>query len=557
MIPFASQRGSGRDLATHLLNAEDNEYLEIADLRGAVADDLHGAFAEWEAQAAAMTKCRNYLYSLSVNPDQRQGPLPRELYAAYVDRVEEALGLGGQPRAIVFHIKEGREHAHIVWSRIDLQEMKAIHMAFDHDKLMGVTRSFAREHGIELAPGYHRLEERKRQTHRQLSLYEKAQIEESGISREERIATVTDLWHRRDTPQSFLASLEHHGYLLAHGKRPFVLVDIYGHTNALPKLIDDKAANTQAIRSFLGEAGAAENLPTVEEAKALAARHRLALKEHRQTEDRADRLDALKARQETRRAELEREAETLKTRQEAARQEASEPHGAETAAHSARYERRVALIRDQREAARPTGLAGFLARVSGVAYLREKLHAHQDAKRAATHLEEQRAIAERHEAARAELERRQTMQSLDMGRKRQALKETEARERRSLEKSFLQEARVRQRGGQHQMPSLGLEMAPPGRRAAPAKAMHRHTNPLAREMAMAKRRPNPEKPEAPGKLQKDFEQAARGDQTHAETRDGERGRGSTAPKQERHGERKSPRRAFTRQGRDQGKGRER
>ena len=30
MIPKASQRGNGQDLATHLLNAHDNEYLEVA-----------------------------------------------------------------------------------------------------------------------------------------------------------------------------------------------------------------------------------------------------------------------------------------------------------------------------------------------------------------------------------------------------------------------------------------------------------------------------------------------------------------------------------------------
>lgn len=37
MIPFASQRGSGQDLATHLLNAYDNELAEVAHLRGAIA----------------------------------------------------------------------------------------------------------------------------------------------------------------------------------------------------------------------------------------------------------------------------------------------------------------------------------------------------------------------------------------------------------------------------------------------------------------------------------------------------------------------------------------
>ena len=131
MIPFGSQRADGQDLATHLLNAQDNEFVELADLRGAIAGDLHGAFAEWEAQARAMTKCSKYLYSLSVNPDHRQGAFPRDLYADYVDRVEGALGLAAQPRALVFHIKDGREHAHVIWSRIDVQELTAIHMAFD------------------------------------------------------------------------------------------------------------------------------------------------------------------------------------------------------------------------------------------------------------------------------------------------------------------------------------------------------------------------------------------------------------------------------------------
>ena len=99
MIPKASQRGLGQDLATHLQNAYDNEYVEIAEVRGAVAHDLHGAFAEWEVCAHAMTGCRNYLYSLSVNPDPAQAALTRAQYRDYIDRVEgkllgELLSLG-------------------------------------------------------------------------------------------------------------------------------------------------------------------------------------------------------------------------------------------------------------------------------------------------------------------------------------------------------------------------------------------------------------------------------------------------------------------------------
>ena len=56
MIPKASQRGGGKDLATHLLNAFDNEYVEVAEVSGAIAPDLQGAFAEWEAIATGLTK---------------------------------------------------------------------------------------------------------------------------------------------------------------------------------------------------------------------------------------------------------------------------------------------------------------------------------------------------------------------------------------------------------------------------------------------------------------------------------------------------------------------
>lgn len=113
MISLASERGLGQDLATHLLNADQNEYVEVAFVRGAVADDLHGAFSEWEVQARSLTKCKNYLYSVSINPDPAQGPITRDQYLDYIGRVEKKLGLEGQPCAAVFHIKHDREHCHV------------------------------------------------------------------------------------------------------------------------------------------------------------------------------------------------------------------------------------------------------------------------------------------------------------------------------------------------------------------------------------------------------------------------------------------------------------
>jgi hypothetical protein len=71
MILKGSQRGSGAQLAAHLLNVEDNDHIEVHQLRGFLADDLAGAFAEIEATALG-TKCQQPFFSVSINPPAEQ-----------------------------------------------------------------------------------------------------------------------------------------------------------------------------------------------------------------------------------------------------------------------------------------------------------------------------------------------------------------------------------------------------------------------------------------------------------------------------------------------------
>ena len=98
-----------------------------------------------------------------------------------------ALGLSQQqPRAIVFHTKYGREHCHVVWSRVDVENKRAVHLAFDKEKLMPVTRGFARDHGISLPKGY----ANARQTG-QITLYEQEQFRQTGLSKEDHIREVS------------------------------------------------------------------------------------------------------------------------------------------------------------------------------------------------------------------------------------------------------------------------------------------------------------------------------------------------------------------------------
>ena len=138
MILKASQRGGGQDLAVHLMRMDDNEHVKLHELRGFASDNLKGAFKEAEAISQG-TKCQQYLFSLSLSPPE-DARVPVEVFEDTIGRIEDRLGLKDQPRAIVFHEKEGRRHAHCVWSRIDADTMTARQMSFYKTKLMSVSR---------------------------------------------------------------------------------------------------------------------------------------------------------------------------------------------------------------------------------------------------------------------------------------------------------------------------------------------------------------------------------------------------------------------------------
>jgi relaxase-like protein len=148
MIFVGSQRGGGRALAAHLLNDRDNDHIAVEELRGFLADDLRGAVDETRAVSKG-TRCRQYMFSLSINPPKGQN-VPVEKLVEAADRAEAALGLQDQPRAIVVHEKEGRRHIHVVWSRIDADQMKAVNLPFFKTRLRDLSKELFLEHGWEL-----------------------------------------------------------------------------------------------------------------------------------------------------------------------------------------------------------------------------------------------------------------------------------------------------------------------------------------------------------------------------------------------------------------------
>ncbi len=152
MILKGSQRGGAKQLAIHLLNTRDNEHAEVHELRGFLADDLQSAFHEAYAVSRG-TRARQFLFSLSLNPPPHE-KVSITAFEKAIDQVEQGLGLEHQPRAIVFHEKEGRRHAHVVSSRIDAQHMKAINLPFYKLKLREVSKELFLEHGWQMPRGF-------------------------------------------------------------------------------------------------------------------------------------------------------------------------------------------------------------------------------------------------------------------------------------------------------------------------------------------------------------------------------------------------------------------
>lgn len=70
MILDGNQRDGAHDLALHLMKPE-NEHIEVHEIRGFMADTIMGALREAEAVSRG-TKCRQFLYSLSLSPPETE-----------------------------------------------------------------------------------------------------------------------------------------------------------------------------------------------------------------------------------------------------------------------------------------------------------------------------------------------------------------------------------------------------------------------------------------------------------------------------------------------------
>lgn len=261
MILKGNRRGGAMQMALHLLNGEDNEHVTIHETRGFISESLTEALTEAYAISRG-TSCKKFLYSLSLSPPETES-VSIEVFEKAIEAIEQKLGFSGQPRAIVFHEKEGRRHAHCIWSRIDVQEMKAIDPSFDKLALRDMSRELYLEHDWKMPRGLMDSEERDPLN---FTMAEWQQAKRHNLDPRTIKKTIQECWAVADTRNAFATVLQERGYYLAKGdRRNYVVVDWRGEVHSVARMIDRKS------KEVSGRLGDCSELPDVEQTKAKLA----------------------------------------------------------------------------------------------------------------------------------------------------------------------------------------------------------------------------------------------------------------------------------------------
>ena len=216
MIIKSHARTNGSQLAAYLadyLQDAKNENVTILEIRGSQFNDLHRSLESWEAERHRGKTKKALSHAQMRTPHGET--LTREQQIEAVNILERHLGMQGQPRAVVIHQKDGHEHIHVTWSRIDRKTGKAIRDSFTYRKHCEAAREIEERFGLYKVPtpkfkNQDKTKSRKERREESKSApnthdYQKAKV--SGFDPRERKRIVTECWKGSDTGKSLRAAL--------------------------------------------------------------------------------------------------------------------------------------------------------------------------------------------------------------------------------------------------------------------------------------------------------------------------------------------------------------
>ena len=190
---------------------------------------------------ACGTQCEKNFYHVSVAIQDHE-QLKREQWLDVAERIGQEFGIGDHARAVVFHVKDGKEHMHVVFSRINPETMKAAHLSHDYRRVVRLARELEQELGLE--PVQSRREE-QRELQRPAHDWEAELGRRAHVSPQEHRDILADCYRVSDNGKAFQAALSECGFILCAGdRRGYLAVEVKsGALYAIDKrLTGDSAA---------------------------------------------------------------------------------------------------------------------------------------------------------------------------------------------------------------------------------------------------------------------------------------------------------------------------
>ena len=249
----------------HLQRDDTNDRAEVMEISGLLSTNLPSALREMEAIAAQSRSGGNFMYQANINPrdDERLTP---EQWKQAVDTLEKELGLEGHQRVVVEHEKEGRVHRHVIWNRVDVDNLRVVDIGGNYYTHERVARELEQKFGLDRTKSLHGEQRPEGRPERAEELWQQRASAKTGIDGKDIRAELTDLWRKTDSGKAFAAAIEERGYILAQGdRRNFVVVDHAGTAHSLARRIE--GAKAKDINERLADIDR-DKLPTVDEARA-------------------------------------------------------------------------------------------------------------------------------------------------------------------------------------------------------------------------------------------------------------------------------------------------
>jgi len=171
----------------------------------------------------------------------------------------------GQQRIVYEHEKKGRIHRHVVWNRIDTENMRAFPDSLDLKVCEAAKHEIEAELELQKTPGLLKRDPELPPPERNPPSWEMFRGQKSGIDPRDVKSEVTAIFRESANAADFAAGLEAHGYQLCIGdRRDFVILDSAGDTHSLARRLEGVKA--KELKAFMEGTDRAA-LPSVEQGK--------------------------------------------------------------------------------------------------------------------------------------------------------------------------------------------------------------------------------------------------------------------------------------------------